>query len=578
MAEIQDLINYQKGEAAQQRAIERAALDEEKAKLDQLKFAIEEQGGKASLNADFNKASLAIQQRELDLRKQTATGAAAKEEIAKEQRVINEKQGTLLGKISNGISGMLGNMKEKSLAVGGGFAKILKGTLFAGLFFALAAFFNSPKFQEMAEFIADKLVPGLIRVGSFIFDGLGKLFTGITALFEGDFSKAFDNLFSVKAVAALAAITALFAPGLLFKGLALGVKLFGKAIGGSVKFLANQGRQMERINEINRRRAKAGKGRLGRKFGLLDKVKNVAARVHDAPTRATKSVAARATPALSKAGNVLTGGLKVLGSAARFAGPIGAVVTAGMGLFDGISAGIEEYKKSGKIGAAVKEGFAGTLSGLTFGLVSQETISKGFDSIGNAVSTGFNKIKDDALAGVDKLKELAGPAVDKLKEIGSNLKEKFTALKDKAGEFIGNVGDKIGDVVKKLPSVSEVGSKISSFFGFGGKEKKVDDIANLKVLDKEIAQTRKDIKDLMSKQAEDATDQEFIDAELSLLKQKIDALNKSALARAAGGDAASININAPADNKVTTSTTTNSANITNISNPDPLVRAAMADF
>ena len=38
---------------------------------------------------------------------------------------------------------------------------------------------------------------------------------------------------------------------------------------------------------------------------------------------------------------------------------IGLAVTGGMGFFDGLTAGIEEYKKSGKIGAAVKEGFAG---------------------------------------------------------------------------------------------------------------------------------------------------------------------------------------------------------------------------
>ena len=53
------------------------------------------------------------------------------------------------------------NMKEKAKAVGKGFMSILKGTLFAGLFFALAKFFSSPLYQQMIDYIFKTLIPKL---------------------------------------------------------------------------------------------------------------------------------------------------------------------------------------------------------------------------------------------------------------------------------------------------------------------------------------------------------------------------------------------------------------------------------
>ena len=43
-------------------------------------------------------------------------------------------------------------------------------------------------------------------------------------------------------------------------------------------------------------------------------------------------------------------GARMLAGAARFIPGAGLAVTPAMGLFDGISAGVEEYKKSGSIG------------------------------------------------------------------------------------------------------------------------------------------------------------------------------------------------------------------------------------
>ena len=148
-----------------------------------------------------------------------------------------------------------------------------------------------------------------------------------------------------------------------------------------------------------------------------------------------KGLAGKAASVASGAGGMLKGGLKAATGALRFAGPIGLAVTAGMGLFDGITAGIEEFKKSGKVGAAVKEGFAGTLSGLTFGLVSQESISKGFDAIGNFAVDTVDGLKNAASAGFEKAKELTNLGVAKFEELtGLDVPTNLIEVKDAVGK------------------------------------------------------------------------------------------------------------------------------------------------
>ena len=100
----------------------------------------------------------------------------------------------------------------------------------------------------------------------------------------------------------------------------------------------------------------------------------------------------------------LAGGVgRVAVGAAKFAGPVGAVLTAGMAAFDGVSAGITEFKESGSLGSAVKEGFAGAVSGLTFGLVDQETISGGMSKIGEKGKEVFKSVTDSIFGGIKSL-------------------------------------------------------------------------------------------------------------------------------------------------------------------------------
>ena len=130
------------------------------------------------------------------------------------------------------------------------------------------------------------------------------------------------------------------------------------------------------------------------------------------------------------AGNVAKvagkGLLRGAAGAAKFIPGIGLAVTAAMGIFDGMSAGIEEYKKSGKLGAAVKEGIAGAASGLTFGLVSQESISAGMDKIGTFFSDGWTSFTDGVGKVAGGIAAFAKDPAGTMSAVGESISTKFT--------------------------------------------------------------------------------------------------------------------------------------------------------
>ena len=180
-----------------------------------------------------------------------------------------------------------------------------------------------------------------------------------------------------------------------------------------------------------------------------------------------KGLAGKAASVASSAGGMLKGGLRAATGALKFAGPIGLAVTAGMGLFDGITAGIEEFKKSGKVGAAVKEGFAGTLSGLTFGLVSQESISKGFDTIGDFAVKTVDGLKNAASAGFDKAKELTNLGVAKFEELtGLTVPKNLTEVRDAVGNALSSAAEGFNNLTGlSIPTnLTELKDSLSSTF------------------------------------------------------------------------------------------------------------------
>ena len=109
-------------------------------------------------------------------------------------------------------------------------------------------------------------------------------------------------------------------------------------------------------------------------------------------------------------------------AAAKFIPGVGLAVMGAVALYDGLSAGMDEFRKSGDFGKAAKEGAAGALSGITFGLVSQETISSAFDAIGDKFDSLTTGVSTAATAAWDTVKDSIPTKED--------LKVSFTKLKD----------------------------------------------------------------------------------------------------------------------------------------------------
>ena len=193
---IADLIKETKNASAEALKQEKIELGKQSSLLSELKKGIEDQGGKAEDNEKIKQQELKIKRQELELQKKTTpffsesrkqikrdiknakfeernttllgkltnrlTGnKGAEAEKAKEDAAKDKKQSSLLGKIAGGIGGLLGNVKEKAKAAGKGLFGILKGLAFGALFIALTKFLQSPMFKQVAEYIANTVVPAV---------------------------------------------------------------------------------------------------------------------------------------------------------------------------------------------------------------------------------------------------------------------------------------------------------------------------------------------------------------------------------------------------------------------------------
>lgn len=161
---------------------------------------------------------------------------------------------------------------------------------------------------------------------------------------------------------------------------------------------------------------------------------------------AAGNIASKAGGGLLKgAGSVAKMGLK----AAKFIPGAGLAITAASGLWDGLTAGFKEYGESGSFTSALKEGTAGALSGITFGLVSQETISNGMSAIGDFAKKGW-----------DGFTNLAGGAMEGLSNIGSSVGGWFSSWWSDEEEDINKENEKSGNLLGD--TFNAIGGTISS--------------------------------------------------------------------------------------------------------------------
>ena len=159
------------------------------------------------------------------------TGAAVTEdkntETARSNKTLNLFKSMAKSFSSFGKSFAIAT-KVRLKGLGGGLLKFLKATALAGLLVAALAFLESQTWIDMKQTIAD-FAP---KLKTFYTGTLQPFFSGIVAFIQAPSWQAFKDIFDVDnplgLVLGLAAVTALFAPGLLFAGLSLGAIAFKK--------------------------------------------------------------------------------------------------------------------------------------------------------------------------------------------------------------------------------------------------------------------------------------------------------------------------------------------------------------
>ena len=163
-----------------------------------------------------------------------------------------------------------------------------------------------------------------------------------------------------------------------------------------------------------------------------------------------------------KVGGVAKGAL-------RFAGRLTLISAAAFAVFDGVKAGLDEAaKETATIGSTAKAVVAGVVSGLTFGLVEQETIIKGMDTLGEKAVASFEFVKSGFNTGIEKLKQVEIPTMDEVGDAITNtgiaIKDGFIGAKDKLTEsknmLIGSF-ESIAGV--ELPNYDDVTSRLKEF-------------------------------------------------------------------------------------------------------------------
>lgn len=140
-----------------------------------------------------------------------------------------------------------------------------------------------------------------------------------------------------------------------------------------------------------------------------------------------------------------TGLARVAGAALKglkFLPVVGLAVTAISGLWDGFTAGMKEAENENSTGMSIaREATAGVLSGLTFGLVDQETISSGMTNI----ATSIGGLSDSVGA--------------KLTELG--VTQTFQSAKDSVLAFGSSMSTKIASI--EIPTFAEASASVLNF-------------------------------------------------------------------------------------------------------------------
>ena len=400
------------------------------------------------------------------------------------------------GKISDGFKSTVSPITSTFDPI-----KIFKTTLFAGFLIALIKFFESSYWETTKKLLIEyglPLIKGVIDFVKDFFNAFGEIGTNFSNLMAEPSWENFKALFGSAGtiVLGLLGLAALFSP---FKFLKLGtgivmktarsfIGLFKKGglITTGLKGLTSRlknidfskkgfvGKAINGFKGVFRKGGKLAKGLLGltamfSNFNPMDLMSDTPdpdknkKQLKDKPDGPDKKNV-KPTQVAPKKPGVVGNVVKNVGKASRFIPGLGLLTTAVFGVIDGVTAGVEEYKNGGTFTSIVKEGASGVLSGLTFGLVSQETFSGAFDAAGNFFADAYNSIpswEETSSAFGDAFAQVGGFFSDAYNSIPSF--EDVTSAVGAGIDYAKEIGNKVlgmlpssEDLEKLLPSKEEI--------------------------------------------------------------------------------------------------------------------------
>ena len=492
---------------------------------------LEMEGRNAEINKKFQKDERKLQRAELKDRLSKATSGSERKELLKEQSAKDRKSLSVFNKIELGVRGLGETFKDKFKGMASAGAGLLKKGALIALLFLLPKILNSKAAKSLVKLIQDKVIPTFKRIAGF---------------FDKIFGEGTGGL-----VATLGAIgLVLYGPSvikLLFKA--------AKGLVGAVMSLLSDSTTALGTDTKGRGRGRGkGRGKLSRLGRILGKGGGRGISVAANATKTVgKTIAKGASAAASKAAGILKVGSKIGLGALKFAGPVGLAVTAGLGVFDGVQAGMESFKKDGKVGKAIQEGTAGLLSSLTLGAISQEQISGGMSKIGN-----FFKRRQKYGAGADDYEKVDLQA-NKQNELAMNKSELLRFTQDPEAYM----------------------EEVNKGRGKGGKGRKLSPIQVRNQLLDNIKSNKRDLKDLGLSGGTLETTGSMMDSNLMQLKttgMTAEQIIQQGMSDRSKGikDTAPIIINN--DSSVRSNSTTNANVNETITHRDGLMVSATSDF
>ena len=302
------------------------SFDAREKSLNELGKQAEARGLKREQDADFRREQLQLQIDKLDEQAKGDLTPSQMEENRKERAALARKQETVLNSLRDGVDGLAEGFKKLG-DIQTGIPGITLGKLaLLAVIPLLIKFLDSVAFKKLFVFLKD---PSLTTFFDFLGE-LGPVFGTLAAIIGG--------------IALAKIVTAA-------RGLALAMGGFLKGVRNIRNSIRNSTRAMQTSPILDKQGRTLTQGKDG-------KMRVAAGQQGGGQIVSEKNVQKQP----SKLGKVVKGTAKL----AKFIPGFGLAVTGIFGLFDGITAGLEEAKKEGANSLTIlKAGVAGTLSGLT---------------------------------------------------------------------------------------------------------------------------------------------------------------------------------------------------------------------